>query len=253
MSVFSLPLANLVEEDGLNAFDRAARRFRECMQDLDDWGVDKWHSFDHSLSEQYVQGRIAIVYNLHIFQTGVVGSHTPSDGPSAHIPLLASVVFVADTVKKIELQGWDEQLVLVLNVQSVQGPQELIPSIVRLYDIHDEVGDSLGSLKYFSAFDGRYKLVPCFPKRKSAVLIPNLEDAENNLIDGNIESTFQVVQSVPDNQGKVIWNGLSDSDLNSIGPRIRVSLDADGVETRCLNNGHPAFKVVDVLLGPLDF
>src|ERR1700687_2364067 len=100
-----------------------------------------------SLLEQYQQGRFTVVCDLDICRSAIVeAGAVASDYPSANTDLCASGVFCPDFTNGAGLPNWNQQPVFVQNVETVQGPEGVIPSIIGFYNIHDEISDCFGGL-----------------------------------------------------------------------------------------------------------
>jgi hypothetical protein len=146
----------------------------------------------------------------------------------------------------------NEQPVLVLDVESVQGPDGFpVPSLVGLYDIHDEINDPFGGLMFESAIDGGYKFIPSVAYRKLSVLRPLACSAELNIIGNKIESGTQIMQGVSDDAHKFPWHGCTRFELERIVTSIRVSLNEDSVRVS-VDAHQKTTQISDVLIGPLD-
>ena len=57
---------------------------------------------------------------------------------------------------------------LVNVVEFVKGPQGIIPSLVRLYDINNQLTDVFTKSLYFSFIDMTYKFIPSISQGKMA-------------------------------------------------------------------------------------
>src|SRR4029077_324671 len=90
------------------------------------------------------------------------------------------------------LSDWNEQLVLVENVQFVQGPQGEIPSFVWLYLVENESLQFDGML-YRSTREGAYKFLPRLINRESGVLAWNPADFEHGIAVNQVQGTPQIV------------------------------------------------------------
>lgn len=149
----------------------------------------------------------------------------------------------------------DNQPMLINSVEFVEGPEGIIPSFVRFYRIQDEVGSALGNRFYRSQFTGDFEAFPIPLKREINIIESGLTCATSNsdLIGGNIESRAKIVDSVAEYQGNVFWDRLSNLQTEGIQTGLRVLL---GNDFMCIGFGprfKERFKVLDVLLGPIDF
>jgi hypothetical protein len=150
------------------------------------------------------------------------------------------------------LQDWKQEPVFVEDVEIVQGPEGAIPSLVRFYGIHDEVGDCFGGLMYQSAFDGSYKFIPGFSKWESSEVIVTSQPTKNNLVNCNIKRSLEIMEGISNDESNVIGKRLSLLEMKNVISALRVVLNVDSVEIGCLEGQNASVKVRDVLVGPFD-
>lgn len=234
-----------------DVFDDATHHFNELTKR---W-KNRLTSQGNSRVEQYENGRISVICDLAITPSHFVSSYSPSaDNPRLDNVLIASVVFNSDAMDHVHMHYWEQDPVLVDNVQIVQGPQGIIPSLVRLYDIHDEIADISGCLMYQSAIDGRYKFIPRLTERKSSVVVVSVKPSKYDLINQNIQSSLKVMQSIADDQSKVsrVRHHARYLDLKHIVSCIRICLDKERVNCTINQEIAAGVKIQDVLIGPLD-
>src|ERR1039458_3173668 len=149
------------EESALDSVNDAADQFRQ----LDERWSNRLALHGQSLVKQYQRNRLTLLCDLDISRTlkhcnGAVSRD--NQGRIDHF--VASVVLSAKVNNGCDLHDWKHKPVFVEDVEIVEAPEGIIPSVVRFYDIHDEVNDFLGGLLYQSAIDGSYKTIPSFSK-----------------------------------------------------------------------------------------
>jgi len=239
----------LGDQDSLDPVQNAADKFRKLNERFNNRAT--FHG--HSIVEQYHQGRFTLVCDLDIrvADTLVSRGSISSNRPSPDNNLRASVIFSNNIIDRRDLHEWYQKPVFVENVEIVQGPKGVIPSLVRFYDIQDEVADLFGGLVYFRPFDGSYKVIPSFPKRENGVVVVDSEVVKYDFIDSEIKGTAKVVEGITDYGREVIWHGLSSIDLHAIVSELSVTLDAESVRVHSKSTDH-FVKVIDVLLGPIN-
>src|SRR5450755_4376324 len=99
-------------EDFLNVVNDATDHFRKVMEHRNNIGSIVRHPY--SYIEQYVEGGLTLVYNLHISRERLMANRPAfSNAPSSDSDLLASLVFVAKTPRNVHPQSWDQKPVLV--------------------------------------------------------------------------------------------------------------------------------------------
>ena len=231
----------------LELFNDAADKLRELHQRWDNRLVLEGHSF----VEVYKHGRLTIVCDLE-FSSLRKGNDSSFESKSQSSPLRASVIFQSKIRKHSELYDWKQKHVFVEDVKFVESADGFIPSIVRFYDIHNEVDDLFGGLVYVSTLNGSYKIIPGAVDRKLSVFGSSASNFEQNIAHGEIQSALEIVDGISDEQCKIVWNGLCLSDLQNILIGIRVVLNEQSVEVSCLKEFEPTVKVVDVLFGPFN-
>jgi hypothetical protein len=239
----------LGDQDSLDPVQNAADKFRKLNERFNNRAT--FHG--HSLVEQYHQGRFTIVCDLDIrvADTLVSRGSISSNSPSPDNNLLASVIFSNNIIDRRDLHEWNQKPVFVENVESVQGPKGTIPSLVRFYDIHDEVTDLFGGLVYFCPSNGSYKVMSSCLKRETGMVVVDIEVVKYDLIDSEIKGTVEVVEGIANYEREVIWHGLSSVDLHAIVSELSVTLDAESVRVHSKSTDH-FVKVIDVLLGPIN-
>jgi hypothetical protein len=142
--------------------------------------------------------------------------------------------------------------VLIKDVEIVQGPEDVIPSLIRFYGIHNETSDRAGGFLYQSSIDCTYKFISGFSDWKSSVGIVPSKAHKNDFIDGNIKCRFEIVEGVTDYQREIIWQGFSFRELENIISGLGVFLDAETVKVTCGEIQNATVKVSDVMLGPFN-
>jgi hypothetical protein len=147
----------------------------------------------------------------------------------------------------------DKEPMFVSDVQSVNGPDGMIPSLVRAYLVTYEpkerrgnnifVGVSEPSIKFFDGLSyGEFCSLGDESRSKS------FDSFEPDIIEGAIK----VVDGVSYHQGDVIeGSGISKIMLKNFATRLLVSLNSNGIGI--VKRADTCFDVVDVMIGPFDF
>lgn len=238
----------LVGENCLNPIQHADDVFRELYKSWDNWRTRQGQSF----VEQYQKGRVALICDLAISPANLVPDSSRSgNDPSTH-EVLASIVFNADVANAVDLHHWKQEPMFIENVEPVEGPHGFIPSLVRLYGIHDETCDCFGGLGYFSTSNGGFKFLPVVPNREPSVVIKFPESNEHNFINREVQSGLEVMQCISNDKSEIIWDGLSHGCFKDIISSLRICLDTETVQVSCLELADTRLKIVDVLFGPFN-
>jgi hypothetical protein len=165
------------------------------------------------------------------------------------------VVFKADAAKSHKLEHWNQELVLIPDIQVVQGPQGVIPSFVGLHDIKYDLRDlGIDLLLFESTRQGGYKSVPRIANRKASPLRGNASTFQNSSVVKKIEGASQVGERVSDHKSDYLGGKIGEVVINPemIYPAFDIFLDSESVKVRVNEVYEQRVKVVDVLLGPLN-
>jgi hypothetical protein len=245
-----LETAGLREKDFLDACNQASDHFRDLTKRWE----NRFSFPDRSLVEQYQNGRCALICDLKISPRQVVADKSSSSRDNLVEHFFVSAIFNADTVDYVDVHDWKQEPMFIDVVKVVQSQQSTIPSIVRLYGIHDEVADCYGSAMYQSAIDGRYKFIPRGFEREFSVIVVAFQRPKNNLIDGVIQSRFEVVQGIANDKGKLARRRreLHNLDFENIISGLRIVLDSEYVKATYREYLDFTVKICDVMFGPFN-
>lgn len=238
------------QENPFDAVECAANEYREAVQCWKDGLTVHWHS----PAKNYAEGRCALVFDLNLLFIGRDSRHVSRNGgPVRKREYLARFVFVADIPNKLELQMGNQQPVFVFNVETVNGPDGVpIPSLVRLYDIHNEVDDPVGGLLYQSTIDGTYKFISGRAHRKVGVASSLPCGSKFNVADSKVESTSEIMQSVSGDAHEYTRHPFSRNELQEVVASTRIVLDLNFVRVTFLELPDLNIQIVDVFTGPLN-
>jgi hypothetical protein len=152
------------------------------------------------------------------------------------------------------LPDQENEPVLVTIVECPNTPQVAVPCSVW-FEVMDRFNDLFAGKPYLSIVNGAIKAFGSLPGEGKLDL---MEFAFAYLgarhgIDGQVKGRPQIMDRVPDNKPKFIWNGFLCFDSGGGLPGLRLMVD----EQREWFLGEKGFnspvEVVDVVLGPLDF
>lgn len=149
-------------------------------------------------------------------------------------------------------QDGDEQAMFVSVVEIVNGPDGLIPSVMRLYDVNHQPEKMGTGHVYFSLRKPSLQLFNGFSYRKLGSII---NQTGSEFFDGSkprvIEGAFEVVNRISDHQTDVIERTLVGKVmLDYFASGLRVNLNNSGIG--CVKKFDAPFDVSDVLIGPLN-
>ena len=239
----------LCEEHGFDTLHHLANHFREANE--------RWNNGftlqGQSLVEQYLWNGVTIVCDLK-FSLHPKGSDgaVSCDDKGHIVPLVASIILRAKTSNGRNLHDWEQRPVFVEDVEIVKGPKGVIPSLIRFYDIHDEISDLFGGLLYQSAIDNCYKVIPGFSHWKFGKVVVMSQPSVYDFVNRNIQRAFEVVRRISNDESNVSWKRVSHFDLKGLLSNISIFIDADTVKVTCTEDQNARVKVSDVLLGPFN-
>src|SRR6202041_1714707 len=133
-------------------FNDTANKLRELFQ--------RWNNRTTSVREfvveKYIDGLATVVCDIEIASMWQENT-ARVERDDKTIPRLASIIFQSESNQSSKVHDWKQEHVLVVPVKTVQCADGVIPSVVRFYDIYDEVDDLFGGLLYVSTLYGTYK------------------------------------------------------------------------------------------------
>jgi hypothetical protein len=153
------------------------------------------------------------------------------------------------------VNDWDEEPVLVSDVEFVHGPNGKIPSTVRLYLAYGESGEVRSESAYLQVFKRRFKVIKGGMDRKLAPTpIPGGSQAAHRLKPCVIEGALKIMNGVPD-YGREVFEALPILDVCEIAldefvstVRIYMSL----TDKSFFQAVDATFNIRDVFVGPFD-
>lgn len=149
----------------------------------------------------------------------------------------------------------DQEVVFVVNVESIDKENVRVPSLVRFYPIQHQVADGMNA-RYFSILRQRgFKFLPC-PLRINGEPRPLVRSLETQLADDfdphNIQGGMEIVNRIANTQSNVGGQlPISMSTLEVLLPGLTVDVDAGAVVVS--RAADSLFDLRDVLIGPFDF
>lgn len=147
----------------------------------------------------------------------------------------------------------EQELMLVDIVQIVEGPEYLVPSLIRIGSADDICGLRVDSL-YFSARLG-FVLLQTWKDRESRLMLPLrlIPGGENQLMNEVVEGASQVVDRVSGDQGQFFRDRRTLLQKANSHVLFDIILWADRVSIGIEERGVFPCEIRDVLFGPFDF
>ena len=147
-------------------------------------------------------------------------------------------------------ENWKEQPMFVSVVETVHGPDGVIPSLARLYLVNHEIEESRTGSVYVSLskltlyfFDG------FVDGELGAATDVGGHQPLNCLQPRVIESASQIVNSIANQKSQVIKSGVLQNMFQSLCVELRVILDMNSCTV--LKTGNSPFDIANVYIGPV--
>jgi len=199
--------------------------------------------------EKYVHLGMAFAFKFVPRATRVSESLVASNDNHRLVNLSPFVLYIKSDKHAVE--DWENELVLVKDVQLVEGPQGVIPSRIGLHIIDNKAVQS-SMVPYFrSTIQGVYKPFPSLSNREARLgRYGNIEMSED-FCPSQIEGGSEIVQGVSEHDRQINRQESIRRILQEqlSGVTIRVSEWSVEIINKRINTG---LKVSDVLLGPFD-
>ena len=206
-------------------------------------------------AENYRQGRLALVYHLHL---AVASKVNEGEVPSAEVlrsdsELNAVAVFTSNRFNPADFYLRNQEPVFVGNVEVMYGVQGIaVFSHVRLYFVEEFPAYCDEGCLFWSVGDKLCKMLSAWEDRK--VNLPFVGGVGSGEIEPcQIESASEIVHGIAKDEGKIRGNCFCWGDLEHFAAGFRVSLHGDAVDTAIAELPDAKVKIVDVLFGPHQF
>jgi hypothetical protein len=205
-----------------------------------------------SVLEQYSEGNLSLI--LHMNSGGHVDIPrrflVSSEGESTGRDFATLLRF--DVANARIQNSWNKKPMLISDVQSVYGPNGVIPSRVGLYIAHHSA-EEVGGLIYAVPAKRGFKVVLGGVGGEFSELSQGMRGEFSDGFDPSIiEGTLEIVDGVPHDQGNLSDSiPIHDVMLDNFVSKLRI--DLDGGNVTLLQQLNPLFKSSDMMIGPFDF
>lgn len=239
----------LPTEQDLERFNDARNYFFKVMKLWNDRltlkGSSQW--------EQYLSGRAALILDCEfsrVFQRERMGGLGKK---RSELDLHAFIVLKAYSKEPHKLEHWDNELMLIHDVEFVKSPQGVIPSLVGLYDIVYETENRGTNLLFQSAVHNGFKFLSALENWKLSMLCEFAASGDNALPEKDVQSASQIVDRVPHNLRSTDSRKLLCVEINKEFAPPEVFFNSKGVEVRSFDSADNSLQVRDMLFGPFNF
>jgi hypothetical protein len=244
-------LSYLSEKKRLERLNRARNFFGDPVQRRD----DRLTFEGKSIIEEYSSGRMALILYSKIFPLELVQRQSPrlvGNQPLLKRPFFSIFVLKANTSNVDDLQEWNKELMFVSNIQVIQSPDRVIPSLVGLYVVQEQIMDfDLDLLLFEKIHEGSFQFISGIANGKPTVFGDFPATLYDNVVPENVECAPEIVQHIPDHHSGILgWKCIGVVKPGQQIPSFQILVDRDDV--KIIFSG-PSIQFGEVLRGPLNF
>ncbi len=235
--------AGLCFDSGDDALDHACK----CVEDGNRWLAA--HNLD--IAHRYEEGDLDIVLNVH----------TRLDAHELHLVFRAIPPRHADAPGTADLKTINvrvahrhgdglKDLMFIGVTQLVQGPEQIIPSLVwleRPQQRQDFVRNVLAP-----ALDHVFEVRSGISKREGGLDSLTPDGGHGRGVAGTVQRSAQVDHGIGSDVGQCDWHGLHELDLVNLLSSVRVRLNDSGVWVCTEKGSNLPVKIASVMLGAID-
>lgn len=238
----------ILRDEGIQGFNCARTLFGDPVERWNDWLALQ----GKPILEQYLAGDLAVLVDVDISVSGRHEVNNPSLDIETAINELHSVHLRINAVPASDFDKRNQELMFIRNIQIVEGPQGIIPSLVGLHGIDNKLLGR-GRVLYRSTRNAGYKLFQCVENREFSVLANSPSDFNDKTVVSNVKCAPEIMQSVANHQRHVWRDFATDFNAASALSGFRVFFENDsvmiGIIEECRNK---SVQIQDVLLGPIN-
>jgi len=233
----------------LDCLHDARDELRQLMQRWD----NKLTFENLSLVEKYGEGRCSVVLKLD-----VASGRCYYVQYSARTDTKCAVYKPRTTDYRVHISkfsnrhDWYQELVFVSNVESVESAKGIIPSLVRLYGVKDEIYDVGTCDLYFSTINSSFKFLPRIFDWEMRPLGRYSASHGHNIAGHDVQGGAQVMDGIADDERYFTRQRLGHFEFEDVASRIRLFIDAHSAEVGLDECAKYPVKLIDVLVGPFD-
>lgn len=177
--------------------------------------------------------------------------------PKRGSPRFAILVYHHEVFNIDTGQNRDKQPMFVGTVQSVYGPNGMIPSAIRVYLVEEETAESGAEVMecgpiFARVFEPTFKFFDGLAHGELGLVSNKGGNHPLNCLEpGIVQGAIKVVNSVSHHKGELLESRrICELMYEAFCPRVRVNLNDGGI---CVMKRDDAcFNIADMLIGPLD-
>ena len=206
---------------------------------------------DRFAREDYLNGRLSIVLDVTP-NRDVNAVSNVSVGRYQVVENRPLFVLQFHAVDSDKVNNRDQENMFVVDVESVNGANIAVPSLVRFHALNHQVEDGRSSAYFSCLCEIAYKFLPRIGNGK---LSPSSEGSGAELFNytapSEIESASQIVDCISGDKCNFPFEcSVSQCVVKELLPRLAINLEAGWLSIR--RSADAFLKVRDVLLGPFD-
>jgi hypothetical protein len=149
------------------------------------------------------------------------------------------------------LSGQENNVMFISVVETPDAPEISVPCRVG-FEVMDRLNNLFAGKPYLSLINGSINSLG-FPRKRELDLVQFSGSGAGHCVDGQIEGGSQIVNRVPDNETKFVWDGFLDFGAQYSLPGLRFMMQDQLKRFLTEKNIDSLIEIVDVVLGPLDF
>lgn len=114
---------------------------------------------NQSIVEGYIKGELSLVFDVQVVNEVDIVRRRLSSAPSAPSMNGSALILQLDVLNGSEVEERNQEPMLVSFIESVNGPDGKIPSVIGLYFVNDEPKELLTGFVYYSPAQRAFKSV----------------------------------------------------------------------------------------------
>lgn len=198
-----------------------------------------------SLAEGYLKSDLSVVLKLGLQSNNLSVGIGSCQGD---IESVDRSVFVLQfhAANSSYCKHWNEQKMFIVNVESAEGQNIPIPSLVRFHFIDDKVDERTG---YFFSLQSGLKVFSRLLGKNGKFAV--IGDSWQHPTPRDIKSAIEIVDCIAHNQCDIGAEcAVSKAIVEELFPRVSVDVQAGAVSVR--RGAESLVDILDVLIGPFD-
>ena len=202
--------------------------------------------------DNYGSGKLALLFGVRPFADSNAIRRSLEVPISEARPALPFFIFEFNSVDTPLRQDGNKKPMFISNVEIVDGPNGLIPSIARFYRVEHKPIQIRGGNIYASLRHPSFKFFNGLADREFCPIIDKgWNQSLDSLQPGIVEGAIEIVDSIPEHQRNIVeGRSIAEIVYQEFVSCMRINVDSGSVSF--VKFGDAEFDVLDVLLGPVN-